>query len=34
LEAAQRWTFRPGLMNNRPVAVWVSIPFRFRLQGH
>jgi periplasmic protein TonB len=32
LAAANRWTFRPALMNHRPVAVWVSIPFRFRLK--
>lgn len=31
LEAARKWTFRPALMNNRPVGVWVAIPFRFRL---
>ena len=32
LEAAKRWTFRAALMNHRPVAVWVSIPFRFYLK--
>ncbi len=31
LDAVKKWAFTPALMNNRPVAVWVSIPFRFRL---
>jgi TonB family protein len=33
LAAAQRWTFTPALMQGKPVAVWMSIPFRFRLTG-
>lgn len=31
LDAATRWTFTPAVMNNGPVAVWVSVPFRFQL---
>ena len=31
LDAARKWTFTPALMNGKPIAVWVSIPFRFRL---
>jgi len=31
LEAAQRCVFKPALTNNRPVAVWVAMPFDFRL---
>lgn len=31
IEAALQWKFTPAIMNNGPVAVWVSIPFRFRL---
>ncbi|RPI02776.1 MAG: energy transducer TonB [Ignavibacteriae bacterium] len=31
LEAAMKWFFKPALMNGKPVAVWVSIPFHFRL---
>jgi len=31
LDAAKKWAFTPALMNGKPVAVWVSIPFRFRL---
>jgi periplasmic protein TonB len=32
LEAARQWMFEPALMNGRPVAVWVALPFRFRLR--
>jgi protein TonB len=31
VEAAKQWIFTPAYMNNGPVAVWVSIPFRFKL---
>ncbi len=31
IEAAKQWIFTPAYMNNGPVAVWVSIPFRFKL---
>lgn len=31
IDAAMQWVFTPALMNNGPVAVWVSVPFRFRL---
>ena len=31
LEAARGYIFTPAYMNNGPVAVWVSIPFRFKL---
>jgi len=34
IDAAVQWVFTPALMKNGPVAVWVSIPFRFRLQGN
>jgi TonB family C-terminal domain len=33
MDAAMKWVFTPALMNGKPVAVWVSIPFRFRLTG-
>ena len=33
INAAKKWVFTPALMNGKPVAVWVSIPFRFRLTG-
>ncbi|KAB2923497.1 MAG: energy transducer TonB [Bacteroidetes bacterium] len=31
IEAAMKWKFTPAIMNNGPVSVWVSIPFRFKL---
>jgi|WetSurMetagenome_2_1015567.scaffolds.fasta_scaffold18184_3 periplasmic protein TonB len=33
IDAALKWAFTPAVMNGKPVAVWVSIPFRFRLTG-
>ncbi|MCX7983411.1 MAG: TonB family protein [Bacteroidetes bacterium] len=33
IEAAQQFVFTPAIMQNRPVPVWVSIPFRFRLKN-
>ncbi len=30
-KAALQYVFTPAVMNNGPVAVWVSIPFRFKL---
>jgi protein TonB len=32
-DAAMQWVFTPAMMNNGPVSVWVSIPFRFRIGG-
>lgn len=32
-DAAVQWIFTPAVMQKGPVAVWVSIPFRFRLTG-
>jgi len=31
IRAAMQWVFTPGLMNSGAIAVWVEIPFRFRL---
>ncbi|MBI5472348.1 MAG: energy transducer TonB [Ignavibacteriae bacterium] len=33
IEAAKQFVFTPGYMNNGPVRVWVSVPFRFRLNN-
>jgi len=33
IDAAMKWKFTPAIMNNGPVAVWVSIPFKFRLNA-
>ncbi len=30
-DAAMQWVFTPAMMNSGPVAVWASVPFRFRL---
>ena len=32
VRAARQWVFKPALANNKPVAVWVAVPFNFRLQ--
>lgn len=32
LRAARQWVFTPALANNKPVAVWVAVPFNFNLQ--
>lgn len=32
IEAAMKFVFTPAVMNNGPVKVWVSIPFRFTLK--
>jgi TonB family protein len=32
LTAARQWKFTPAVLKGEPVAVWVSIPFRFRLK--
>lgn len=31
VEAAKQFLFTPAYMNNGPVSVWVSVPFRFKL---
>lgn len=31
LVAALKWTFEPTVVDGKPVAVWVKIPFRFAL---
>jgi TonB family protein len=31
LEASQKWIFTPAKMKGKAVSVWISIPFRFRL---
>ena len=31
LAAARQWMFTPAMMNSGPVAVWVSVPFRFKI---
>ena len=31
IEAAKQFRFTPGIQRDRPVRVWMSIPFSFRL---
>lgn len=33
IDAASQFVFTPAIMQNKPVPVWVSIPFRFRLKN-
>ncbi len=33
IDAAMKWKFTPAIMNNGPVSVWVSIPFKFKLNA-
>ena len=31
LEAALKWTFEPPMLNGKSVAMWVSLPFAYRV---
>jgi protein TonB len=31
IDAVNKWTFTPALMSTGPVAVWLSLPFVFKL---
>ncbi len=33
IDAAMQWVFTPALQQKKPVAVWVAIPFKFRLNN-
>jgi TonB family protein len=33
VEAARQWKFVPAIMNNAPVSVFVTVPFKFRLRA-
>ena len=34
MDAGIQWVFKPALLNGKPVAVWVTVPFRFALKGN
>jgi TonB family protein len=34
LNAGKQWLFKPAMSKGKPIAVWVSVPFRFNLTGH
>lgn len=31
IDAVKQWTFKPATVKARPVAIWVAIPFKFKL---
>ena len=31
LEAGKQWKFKPALLGGKPVAVWITVPFRFKI---
>ncbi len=33
IDAARRWKFKPAIANDKPVAVWISVPFKFKLNA-
>jgi periplasmic protein TonB len=33
IDAAKLWLFTPAMMKNGPVAVWLAVPFNFKLKG-
>lgn len=34
IDAAMKWKFEPAMLKGQPVDVWVTIPFKFRLDGN
>jgi outer membrane biosynthesis protein TonB len=28
-----KWKFKPAMMDGKPVAVWVTIPFKFKMDN-
>jgi TonB family protein len=33
LDAVKQWTFKPATKDGKPIATWVSIPFRFKIKA-
>lgn len=31
MDVVRRWVYKPALSNNKPVAVWITVPYHFRL---
>jgi TonB family protein len=31
INAGKQWKFKPALLNGKPVAVWITVPFRFKI---
>ncbi len=32
IDAARGWVFKPAMKDGKPIAVWVSIPFKYKLE--
>jgi TonB family protein len=33
IDAAMKWKFEPAILKGQPVDVWVTIPFKFKLDA-
>ena len=33
VDAAMKWKFKPAVLKGKPVAVWVTIPFKFKMDN-
>lgn len=33
VDAAKQWKFNPAVLNGKPVKVWVTVPFKFKLDN-
>jgi len=33
VDAAKQWKFNPAILNGKPIKVWVTVPFKFRLDS-
>jgi protein TonB len=33
IDAGKQWKFKPALIDGKPVAVWITVPFRFKLSA-
>ena len=33
IDASMNWKFKPAMMDGKPVAVWVTIPFKFKMDN-
>jgi TonB family protein len=33
IAAGKQWKFKPALVNGNPLAVWITVPFRFKISG-
>jgi len=34
IDAAMNYRFTPAIQNNKPIAVWIVVPFKFELRGN